>query len=86
MSIRTFERDAVLSFFFSWEQRSNKFSQMFYSSCGGECPSTANFCHQCGQQLKLSQDQDWRGDVVYADHDSEQKKTSLKTTTNYQLY
>ena len=20
-----------------------------------ECPSTANFCHQCGQQLNLSQ-------------------------------
>ena len=40
---------------FSSEQRSNKFSQMFCSSCGGECPSTANFCHQCGQQLTLSQ-------------------------------
>ena len=28
---------------------------MFCSSCGGECPSIANFCHQCGQQLNLSQ-------------------------------
>ena len=28
---------------------------MFCSSCGMECPSTANFCHQCGQQLNLSQ-------------------------------
>ena len=28
---------------------------MFCSSCGGECPSTANCCHQCGQQLNLSQ-------------------------------
>ena len=27
----------------------------FLSWCGGECPSTANFCHQCGQQLNLSQ-------------------------------
>ena len=33
----------------------NKFPQMFCSSCGGECPSTANFCHQCGHQLNLSQ-------------------------------
>ena len=41
--------------FFSSEQRSNKFSQMFCSSCGGEFPTTANFCHQCGQQLTLSQ-------------------------------
>ena len=30
---------------------SEKFPEMFCSSCGGECPSTANFCHQCGQQL-----------------------------------
>ena len=28
---------------------------VFCSSCGGECPSTANFCHRCGQQLNLSQ-------------------------------
>ena len=34
---------------------SDKFPKMFCSSCGGECPSTANFCHLCGQQLNLSQ-------------------------------
>ena len=34
---------------------SDKFPKMFCSSCGGECPSSANFCHQCGQQLNLSQ-------------------------------
>ena len=34
---------------------SDKFPKMFCSSCGMECPSTANFCHQCGQQLNLSQ-------------------------------
>ena len=34
---------------------SDKFLKMFCSSCGGECPSTANFCHQCSQQLNLSQ-------------------------------
>ena len=33
----------------------DKFPKMFCSSCGGECPSTANLCHQCGQQLNLSQ-------------------------------
>ena len=33
----------------------HKFPKMFRSSCGWECPSTANFCHQCGQQLNLSQ-------------------------------
>ena len=31
------------------------FLNFFWSSCGGECPSTANFCYQCGQQLNLSQ-------------------------------
>ena len=31
------------------------FPKMFCSSCGMERPSTANFCHQCGQQLNLSQ-------------------------------
>ena len=34
---------------------SDKFPKMFCSSCGMECPSTTNFCHQCGQQLNLSQ-------------------------------
>ena len=31
------------------------FPKMFCSSCGIECPSTANFCHQCGQHLNFSQ-------------------------------
>ena len=30
-------------------------SLLFCSLCGLECPSTANFSHQCGQQLNLSQ-------------------------------
>ena len=34
---------------------SDKFPKMFCRSCGMECPSTANFCHQCGQQLNLNQ-------------------------------
>ena len=34
---------------------SDKFPKMFCNSCRMECPSTANFCHQCGQQLNLSQ-------------------------------
>ena len=34
---------------------SDKLSKMFCSSCGMKCRSTANFCHQCGQQLNLSQ-------------------------------
>ena len=34
---------------------SDKFHKMFCSSCGDKCPSTANFCHRCGQQLNLSQ-------------------------------
>ena len=34
---------------------SDKFPKMVSSSCGVECPSTANFCHQCGQQLNLSE-------------------------------
>ena len=33
---------------------SDKFPKMFCNSFGMECPSTANFCHQCGQQLNLS--------------------------------
>ena len=33
---------------------SDKFPKMFCSSCGGDCPSTANFCHQYGQQVNLS--------------------------------
>ena len=33
----------------------DKFPKMFCSSCGMECHSTANFCHQSGQQPNLSQ-------------------------------
>ena len=32
---------------------SDKFPKMVFSSCGMECPSTANVCRQCGQQLNL---------------------------------
>ena len=45
----------LLSFFLGLCDYSDKFPEMFWSSCDGEYPSTANFCHQCGQQLNLSQ-------------------------------
>ena len=45
----------LLYFFLGLCDYSDTFPEMFCSSCGGECPSTANFCHQCGQQLHLSQ-------------------------------
>ena len=45
----------LLYFFLGLCDYSDKFPKMFCSSCGGECPSTANFCHQCGEQLNLSQ-------------------------------
>ena len=45
----------LLYFFRSLCDYSDKFPEMFCSSCRGECPSTANFYHQCGQQLHLSQ-------------------------------
>ena len=41
----------LLYFFLGLRDYSDKFPKLFCSSCGGECPSTANFCHQCGQQL-----------------------------------
>ena len=41
-------------FFLILCENSGKFPKMFCSSCGGECPSTANFRHQC-RQLNLSQ-------------------------------
>ena len=44
-----------LYFFLGLCYYSDKFPNMFCSSCGMECRSTANFCHQCGQQLNLSQ-------------------------------
>ena len=49
-----FERQAVILFLGLCDY-SDKFPKMFCSSCGMECPSTANSCHQCGQQLHLSQ-------------------------------
>ena len=45
----------LLYFFLGLCDYSDKFPKMFCSSCGGECLSTANLCHQCGQQLNLSQ-------------------------------
>ena len=45
----------LLHFFLGLCDYSDKFPKIFCSSCAGECPSTANFCHQCGQQLNLSQ-------------------------------
>ena len=44
-----------LSLFWGLRDYSDKFPKMFCSSCGMECPSTPNFCHQCGQPLNLSQ-------------------------------
>ena len=41
-------------FFLGLCDYSDKFPKVF-CSCGLECPSTANFCHQCDQQLNLSQ-------------------------------
>ena len=43
-----------LYFFLGLRDYSDKFPKMFCSSCGMACPSTANFCHQFGQQLHLS--------------------------------
>ena len=45
----------LLYFFLGLCDYSDKFPKMFCSSCDMECPSTANFCHQCGQKLNLSQ-------------------------------
>ena len=45
----------LLYFFLGLCDYSDKCPRMFCSSCGMECPSTANFSHQYGQQLNLSQ-------------------------------
>ena len=45
----------LLYFFLGLCYYSEKFPKMFCSPCGMEFPLTANFCHQCGQQLNLSQ-------------------------------
>ena len=55
ITIFTFLRGKLLHFFLGLCDYSDKFPKMFCSSCGGECLSIANFCHQCGQQLNLSQ-------------------------------
>ena len=57
MSIRifTFLSEKLLYFFLGLCDYSDKFDKVVCSSCGMECPSTANFCLQCGQQLNLSQ-------------------------------
>ena len=57
MGIRSFIflSGKLLYFFLGLCDYSDKFPKMFGSLCSGECPSTANFCHQCGQQLNLSQ-------------------------------
>ena len=41
-------------FFLGMCENSDKFPKMFCISCGGECPSRANLCHQ-SRQLNLSQ-------------------------------
>ena len=48
-------RVKLLYFFLGLCNYPDKFPKMFCRSCGMECPSTANLCHQCGQQLSLSQ-------------------------------
>ena len=45
----------LLCFFLGLCDYSDKLTKMFCSSCGGEYPSTANFFHQYGQELNLSQ-------------------------------
>ena len=50
-----FLSEKLLYFFLGLCYYSDKFPKMFCSLCGIECPSTVNFCHQCGQQLNLSQ-------------------------------
>ena len=57
MGIRifTFLSEKLLYLFLGLCDYSDKFPKMVCSSCGMECPSTANFCPQCGQELNLSQ-------------------------------
>jgi len=45
----------LVYFFLGLCDYSDKFPKIFCRYCCGECPSTENFCHQCGQQLNLSQ-------------------------------
>ena len=55
MGIRIFYNFERYTFFLACVTIRTNFLKRFCSSCGGECPSTANFCHQCGQQVNLSQ-------------------------------
>ena len=45
----------LLYFIFGLCDYSDRFTKMFCCSCGMECPSTPNFCHQYGQHFNLSQ-------------------------------
>ena len=55
VGIRIFYNFERYTFFLACVTIRTNFLKRFCSSCGGECPSTANFCRQCGQQLNLSQ-------------------------------
>ena len=55
ITIFIFLSGKLLYFFLGLCDCSVKFPKMFCGSCGMECPSTANFGHQCGQQLNLGQ-------------------------------
>ena len=44
----------LLYFFLDLCVYSDKFPKVLCSSCDMQYPSTANFCHQCGQQLNLN--------------------------------
>ena len=39
----------MLYFFLGLRDYWDEFTKMFCSSCSGECPSSANCCHHCGQ-------------------------------------
>ena len=55
----------ALHFFLGLCDYLDKFPEMFCSACGMECPSTANFCHQCGEWLNLSQVSNKAASSVY---------------------
>ena len=55
LGVLLFLSGKLLYFFLGLCDYSHKFPKMFCSSCGGECPSTANFYHQGCQQLNFSQ-------------------------------
>ena len=55
ITIFIFLSGKLLYFFLGLCDYSDKLPNIFCSSCDMECPSTAHFYHQCGQQLNLSQ-------------------------------